>query len=281
MNTWYCDGEPSESLSIDDRAIQYGDGLFETIAIRAGEPRLWPLHLERLRHGCERLGIAMPAEAVLRANLQQAVHESGIDSDYALAKIIVTAGSGPRGYQRTDAGKSRVLTAAYAVQRPAPAGYREGVVVVRCATTLAEQAALAGIKTLNRLEQVLARNEWQDSEIFDGLMCDTAERLICGTMSNVFVVHDHSIITPALGRCGVAGVMRRHILDTLQADAMTAHEDDIHWDDAMSADEMFLSNSQFGVLPVRQCGKRRWAVGPVTRELMKRVAKSGIEECAS
>lgn len=281
MTTWFYDGEPIDALSIDDRAIHYGDGLFETIAIRSGEPRLWQLHIERLRHGCERLAIAMPAEKSLRADLHRAIHESGIDADYALAKIIVTAGSGPRGYKRAKSGQSRVLTAIYDLQRPSQASYREGVVVVKCATSLGGQAALAGIKTLNRLEQVLARNEWQDPDVFDGLMCDTAGRLICGTMSNVFVVHDQSISTPDLGRCGVAGVMRRHVLDTLQSDGMSVREEDMQWQDAMSADEVFLTNSQFGVMPVRQCGERQWSVGPVTRALMKRIANSGIAECAS
>ena len=281
MSAWYCDGESINALSIDDRAIQYGDGLFETIAIRGGEPRLWQLHVERLHHGCERLAIAVPTEESLRAHVQQAIQESGIDSDYALAKIIVTAGSGPRGYKRTDSGQSRVLIAVYDLQQPGHAAYRDGVEVVRCATTLAAQPALAGIKTLNRLEQILARNEWQDPDVFDGLMCDSAERLICGTMSNVFVVRDQSISTPDLGRCGVAGVMRRHVLDTLLGAGKSAPEEDIHWDDAMAANEVFLTNSQFGVMPVRQCGEQHWSVGPITRELMKRVAHSGIEECAS
>ena len=280
MSTWYCDGNSIDALPIDDRAIHYGDGLFETIAIRAGSPRLWHLHIDRLRYGCERLAIAMPPEENLHTGLQQAINESGIDSGYALAKIIITAGSGRRGYRRPDSGQGRVLTAVYSAQRLAPAGYRKGVATVRCATALAEQPALAGIKTLNRLEQVVARNEWHDPDVHEGLMCDTAGRLICGTMSNVFVVHDQSIITPILDRCGVAGVMRRHVIDTLHADGINANEDDIHWDDAMLVDEVFLTNSQYGVLPVRQCGEQRWAVGPVTRELMKRVAKSGIEECA-
>ena len=280
MTTWYCDGKSIDVLPIDDRAIHYGDGLFESIAIRAGSPRLWHLHIERLRYGCERLAIAMPSEEKLHTALQQAINESGIDSGYALAKIIITAGSGRRGYRRPDSGQGRVLTAVYNAQRLAPAGYREGVATVRCATELAEQPALAGIKTLNRLEQVLASNEWHDPDVFEGLMCDTAGRLICGTMSNVFVVHDQSIITPDLGRCGVAGVMRRHVINTLHSAGMPAHEDVVQWDAAMSADEIFLTNSQFGMLPIRQCGKHRWPVGSTTRELMELIAKTGIEECA-
>jgi len=97
----------------------------------------------------------------------------------------------------------------------------------------------------------------------------------------VFVVRDQSISTPDLGRCGVAGVMRRHVLDTLLGAGKSVPEEDIHWDDAMAANEVFLTNSQFGLMPVRQCGEQHWSVGPITRELMKRVAHSGIEECAS
>ena len=254
MSDWYCDGESINAIPIDDRAIHYGDGLFETIAIRAGEPRLWSLHANRLRNGCKRLGIDPPAGESLYDGIMAALQETYVDPAFALAKLIVTAGSGPRGYKRPEPCPGRVLTSVSAAQRWPRKNYQEGVATLRCKTTLAAQPALAGIKTLNRLEQVLARSEWQDIDVFEGLMCDAGGHLICGTMSNVFVVHGESVSTAALDRCGVAGVMRQHVLDTFRAAGGVITENNINWDDAMSADEIFMTNSQFGVMPIQRCG---------------------------
>jgi 4-amino-4-deoxychorismate lyase len=125
----------------------------------------------------------------------------------------------------------------------------------------------------------LARKEWQDPNIFEGLMCDTDGRVICGTMSNVFVIHKQTVSTPILDRCGVAGVMRRHVLERLSASGVSVRERVLDWNDLTSADEIFLTNSQFGVMPVRACDEHKWPADPVTRTVMDLLADSGIEEC--
>ena len=281
MIHWFCDGEPIDSIPIDDRAIHYGDGLFETIAIRKGEPRLWQLHVKRLRHGCERLGIDLCAEEILYEGITAALHEASVDPSYALAKLIVTAGSSSRGYKRPEQNRSRVLTGVTTAQSQPGKNYQQGVETIRCNTTLAAQPELAGIKTLNRLDQVLGRNEWKDLDVFEGLMCDADGHLICGTMSNVFVIHGQSVSTAILDRCGVAGVMRQHVLDLFHANGRDIAERNIAWEDALSADEIFLTNSQFGVMPIQKCGTQHWQAGRVTREVMKLVAINGIEECGT
>jgi len=280
MTHWFCNGQAIDSLPIDDRAIHYGDGLFETIAIRNGEPRLWSLHIERLHSGCDRLGLDSPADESLRVEITAAMHAAQVDPSYALAKLIITAGSSTRGYRRPISVGSRVLTGVSEAQRPAADNYQAGVVAVRCTTTVSEQPTLAGLKTLNRLEQVLARNERSNTDAFEGLMCDADGRLICGTMSNVFVVHDQSVSTPALDRCGVAGVMRQHVLNTLKIAGHEITEKNVSWDHAMAADELFLTNSQFGLVPIQGIDEQRWRVGPVTGKVMKLLAQNGIEECS-
>ncbi len=279
MSSWYRQGQLVSAVPIDNRALHYGDGVFETIAIRKGEPRLWSLHVDRLQSGCERLGIAVPAANDLQQELVQALLATEVDTRYALAKIIVSAGSAQRGYRRPDKTEAEVFTGVFAGVRPDVALSRDGVVTRLCETIVAAQPALAGIKSLNRLEQVLARNEWQDPGVFEGLMCDADGKLICGTMSNVFVVHDNSIATPSLDRCGVAGVMRRHVIAILSANGMRVRECVLAWDKLLSADEVFLTNSQFGVLPVRACDDRAWPVGPVTGRVLSLLAAGGIEEC--
>jgi 4-amino-4-deoxychorismate lyase len=279
MSSWYRQGQLCSAIPIDDRALHYGDGVFETIAIRKGEARLWSLHVDRLQAGCERLGIAVPGADELRQELAQALHATDIDTRYALAKIIVSAGSAGRGYRRPDKITAELFTGIFEAVRPGDAHIRDGVATRRCETIVAAQPALAGIKSLNRLEQVLARNEWQDPAVFEGLMCDTDGQLICGTMSNVFLIHDKKVSTPILDRCGVAGVMRRHVIEVLSASGMRVRECVLGWDKLVSADEVFLTNSQFGVVPVRACDAQEWAVGPVTGRVLGLLAASGIEEC--
>jgi 4-amino-4-deoxychorismate lyase len=150
-----------------------------------------------------------------------------------------------------------------------------------CATRLAIQPQLAGIKTLNRLEQVLARNEWDDDTVFEGLLLDTAGRLICGTMSNVFLFDGNSLATPAITRCGVSGVMRRHLLATVELAGIDCQVRDIAGDELNHCQGVFLTNSQFGVLPVHRCGSRRWHQDEFSQRLMRLVANSGIAEYAA
>ncbi len=281
MSTWFQNGQAVDATPLDSRALQYGDGLFETIAIRDSKPRLWTLHVERLLSGCGRLGIKAPDADVLIEQLAHALQSSTVDTQYALAKIIVSAGSGHRGYRRSEDGSSDSLIGIFEAAPPHADFLRHGVVTRLCETIIAVQPALAGIKSLNRLEQVLARKEWQDPDVFEGLMCDTDGQLICGTMSNVFVIHGGSVSTPALDRCGVAGVMRRHVIDTLSGNGLAVAVCDISWDQFLSADEVFLSNSQFGVLPVRTCDEQQWQVGTLSTNILSLMAQAGIEECAA
>ena len=275
-SAWFHNHNPVEVVSIDDRAFQYGDGLFETIAIRAGRPRLWPFHIERLAAGCERLGIRMPAEQNLRDQLDAAL-DAGADS--GIAKIILSAGTGPRGYARDKEIEPRIFVGVFpseALPRPA---YEEGVDAMVCETRLAGPSALAGLKTLNRLEQVLGRCECVAANAFEGLMVDADERVICGTMSNVFIVIGHTLITPSLARCGVAGVMRRLVLESCAAVDKTVVIRDVALAELWQSDEVFLSNSQFGVVPLRRCEDRQWSPGDSTRECQRLLAAQGVQEC--
>jgi len=281
MSDWYLHGERVDSMPVDDRGAQYGDGLFETVAIRAGQPRFWDLHLERLTTGCERLGICKPEKPALREDLDGALAASAIDTEWATAKIVVSSGTGPRGYQRPEAALPTVRIGLFDGRRLATEAYRDGVQALVCQTRVALQPLLAGIKSLNRLEQVLARAEWDDAQIAEGLMLDTEGRLICGTMSNVFIVRNNVIATPAITRCGVSGVMRRHVLAQLAREGIPCDVRDIRAAELDTLDEVFLSNSQFGVVPLRQLAARKLDVGSVSRRVMGLVAASGVPECAT
>lgn len=279
MTEWYEFSEARRTIDPDERGFQYGDGLFETIAIRHGEPRLWDYHLQRLGAGCKRLGLKMPGAASLKARLDLAISESRHESVFCIAKIIVTAGVLQRGYGRAMPAEPSIyigMFPALPVNQPA---YVKGVATMLCETRLATGSPVAGLKTLNRIEQVLARSECLPTGAFEGLTLDAEGRLICGTMSNVFIVSNKVIKTPSLERCGVAGTMRQFVLDLLDQQAVDVEVCDLDWADLVAADEVFIANSQMGAVPVHRCGNHKWAIGDVTRDVMKLLAENGIAEC--
>ena len=280
MNDWFSGGQAVDSIALDDRTAQYGDGLFETVAIRNGKARFWHSHIARLQIGCERLGISPPPSEELSSELENALAQTTVALEFATAKLVLSAGLSPRGYRRRSDMRPIVRVGIFVANRIPGDHYRDGVAVRICSSRLAIQPQLAGIKSMNRLEQVLASSEWDDAGIFEGLMQDTAGRLICGTMSNMFIVAESKLLTPALTRCGVSGVMRRHLLELMQASGIDCDVRDIEYADLENASELFLSNSQFGVLPVRRYGERDMKVGPVSRNVQRLAADNAVPECA-
>ena len=278
MTGWFRDGRPCEAVAIDDRGVQYGDGLFETIAVRDSAPRLWDYHVERLQTGAVRLGLQAPSESLMRAELQAALDQAQADRSRCVAKILLTAGEGPRGYRRAGDMPATLLTGVATARRLPDSAYRDGVALRLCNTRLAAQPQLAGMKTLNRLEQVLARNEWRDESVFEGLTLDADGRVICGTMSNVFLISGQALVTPAITRCGVSGVMRRHVLTLLDSAGIDCEVRDVDAAELGAADGVFISNSQFGVLPARRCGRHTWQPGQLFRRVAARLRESGIVE---
>lgn len=253
---------------MDDRGLALGDGLFETIAVRGGRPRFWYAHRERLADGCLRLGIRPPDMDAVRADIERAV---GSDECGTL-RVTVTRGRGPRGYASpSDPQPTRIV----AFHPQAGSSANPGPLTIRwCDTRLALQPALAGLKHLNRLEQVLARAEWNDPAIGEGLMCATDGRVIEGVMSNLFLVEgDGGLVTPALDECGVAGVMRRLTLEAASGLGMAVDVRRVEPMEVESAAGVFMTNAVRGLVPVARLGDRQW---PVQHELMARLS-DGVE----
>ncbi len=265
----WLDGAPLAADARPDRGLEFGDGLFETIAVVDGRARLLERHLARLAYGCARLGIAAPAPQPLRAELEAAARTPGT----GVLKLIVTRGAGGTGYAADTALAPRRWLAAWP-PRPRPAAAANaGVVLRELAVRLAEQPLLAGLKHLNRLEQVLARRELAGgAPAGEGLMLDVQGRPVCGTMSNVFAVFDHRLVTPSLERCGVAGVMRAALIDAWRAAGVAVEVRDLARGELDAASELFVSNALIGVWPVAALGGRRFAPGPYARQAQAWVA---------
>lgn len=278
MSEWYEVNRRMQSIEPSDRGFQYGDGLFETIAIRHGKPRQWGYHMDRLNAGCQRLGLRIPT-ASLEPDLEAALAQTEHDTTFCIAKIIVTAGSTVRGYGRSMETPAEIyigIFPAIPLNRPA---YAKGVATMLCKTRLATGSPVAGLKTLNRIEQVLANSECMPTGAFEGLTLDADGRLICGTISNVFIVSNNVVRTPALERCGVEGTMRRLVIELLGNEDRDVEVCDLSEDDLAAADEVFITNSQMGAVPVHRCGNLKWAVGTTTLQVMRLLAAHGIQEC--
>jgi 4-amino-4-deoxychorismate lyase len=257
-------GTESDQLSVLDRGLHYGDGVFRSLRVEQGAPCDWLRHLGRLCDDARRIELKLPDADVLTAQAMQLC----ADQLRAVLKIILTRGPAGRGYQTVEAETSRILLLYPMPEHPA--SYRKTGIQVRiCATRLAQNPRLAGIKHLNRLEQVLARAEWSDPEIMEGLMLDTDDRLVEGVSSNLFLVRDGELLTPDLSRCGIAGVTREMILDASPAYTKTVRVLDLTMRDLLTADECFVCNSVIGILPVTQLENKRWDVGTMTRKIQQ------------
>ncbi|MGC1549166.1 MAG: aminodeoxychorismate lyase [Rhodanobacter sp.] len=254
-------GQPGDSISALDRGLSYGDGLFETIRFVGEVAPLWSRHMQRLHLGCERLRLPLPDEALLWHEAMTVTH--GLPQ--SVLRITLTRGVGERGYAWSAALQPTRIVAAFPMPLLAAGTYAHGVRMHQCETKLAEQPLLAGIKHLNRLEQVLARAEWSDSAAAEGLLCDVYGRVISATAANLFAVIDGSTVTPSLDRCGVAGVARAELLTVLPQ----AQVRDLSLKECLQASELFLSSSIRGILPVQAVGDKVFAPGPVARMLQQ------------
>lgn len=256
-----------DSLPFDDRGLAYGEGVFETMRARKGCLPLLGYHLDRMRAGLVALGIPLPDESTLRESLADAATRQ----PNGIVKLIVTAGSGGQGYRRSASPAPRCLVQAL----PAPSGiadwHRLGMRVRICQTRVEGPSALAGLKHLNRLSQVLARAEWND-EFDEGLMRDREGRLVEGVRTNLFACRNGALLTPPIDS-GVSGVMRRLVLELAQREGIETEERFLTDEEITTADELFLTNSVIGVCRIRHLEDQEMPAGTMTRLL-----QAGIED---
>lgn len=269
-------GANGQQIPISDRGFQYGDGLFETIEIQDGRPIFWQRHLRRLENGCRQLRIPCPDAALLKDEALSLYKHAA----RAVLKIIVTRGSGGRGYRQPEMiAPTRVLSLHPYPDYPMVL-YRDGIVARFCGTRLGLNPALAGLKHLNRLEQVLGRAEWQDADIHEGLMLDSNGYVVEGTMSNLFLVKSGVLYTAPLQQCGIAGIVREVILEASELHRSPVVQTLLTKADVFAADEAFVTNSVIGLWPIRAIETRYFTVdGPVLRQVSAWLDDYRRQEC--
>jgi 4-amino-4-deoxychorismate lyase len=266
MLRFLVNGREAEHVAADDRGLAYGDGLFETMLARGGRIALWPRHFARLAAGCQRLRLPAPD----RSLLEREVAKLTAGWKECVVRLTITRGPGAAGYRVEAARPATRILAAREVPRVPRRVDEAGIAVAISDVRLGEQPLLAGIKHLNRLEQVLARTI--DPDAPELLMLDAAGRIVGASAANAFLMVGGELVTPAVERCGVAGVARAVLVERLGAITR-----DVPVAQLESATEVFLSNAVRGIVPVASIGDRRYGVGPAALAARAALDSEGFE----
>lgn len=249
-----------DAIRADDRALIYGDGLFETMHAHRGSLPWWEMHWARLERGARCLQIPTPEATQVRVQAERL-----LDGADGVLKLLLSRGSGGRGYAPPPHPQPNWMLSLHPLPPPAPTA---GLTLRWCDTRLSIQPALAGIKHCNRLEQVLARGEWQGIDVaHEGLMRSMDGDVVCATAANLFVLHGDCWRTPEVDRCGVAGVCRQWLLERFPIRQARLLPVDIE-----TADAIVLTNAVRGILPVTRLGERGWQPHPMVAQWQDRLA---------
>lgn len=268
QHTYLINGGTDDVVSALDRGLSYGDGVFRTFKVVDCVPVNWPIQYQKLVADCGAIGIVCPSAELLMTDFQAlfAIDET------AVAKVIITRGIGERGYAPPAVTAPTRIVLKSPMPVYAETNFSEGVSLYLCKTPVAHQPMLAGIKHLNRLENVLARAESLDPAYVDGLMLDVDGHVIECTSANFFIRIGKRLITPDVTQAGVAGVTRQRILDMAHYLQLTPEIRHIRLSDVLLADEAMICNSLYGAWQVRRIGDTHWPAGSLAhdfRELLK------------
>ncbi|RKZ34605.1 MAG: aminodeoxychorismate lyase [Gammaproteobacteria bacterium] len=266
-------GHETTMLSTEDRGLLYGDGVFETMVVQDGCILCLDRHLQRLCRGCERLRMPAPSMEAIREEVTQVAQKKGL----GIVKLLCTRGGGNRGYAPPQHTSGTRVVGSYSWPESVDPWAIHGLRMMTCSTRLGINPDLAGIKHMNRLEQVLGAAEVTAAEVDEGLMLDGEQRVVEGTMSNLFAVMNGALVTPRLSRCGVAGIVREIIIERatqfIDTEVQVADIDRIDLDDA---DEIFMTNSVIGVCPVTTLDEQERSIGSLSRSLMSALQTNGF-----
>ncbi len=260
-------GQVNSSIAASDRGLAYGDGLFETIACVDGHLQFFSQHMQRLNEGCQRLSLPLIPQQQWLHDIRQL----NIEQPAAVIKLMLTRGSGGRGYKIPQDAKLTRIVSVHSWPHYAPTLRQEGARLIVCRTPVSINPALAGLKHLNRLDNVLARAEWEDGDILEGLMLDTQGHVIEGTMSNLFAIEDQCLYTPSLAQAGVAGVIRQQLIALSAKLGYDCKIVPLSVKHLNNMDELFICNSLLGVCPVRQLEDKHFKQWPITSILQQQL----------
>ena len=252
-------GAKQSKISIFNRNIQFGDGLFETCVIENKKILFWVNHFARLNKGCEQLKISRVDESVWLSDVKKAL--SLCSYDRCVVKLILSRGESLRGYGFKDDIKP---VRAVIVSELQKVTFNKSFCLEYCQSGYDSNPKLAGIKHCNRLEQVLARAGLKSDE---GIMLDENHNVISVTQGNIYAILGNKLITPKLDKCGVEGIRRAVILDLTKHLGIKVKVEVLSVEKLGQADEVFISNSIIGIQSISQIGDIGLGESPITKKI--------------
>ena len=265
-------GEEQSKVSIFNRNVQYGDGLFETCISKNNKILFWQRHLERLNLGCERLNIKKIQESTWISDLKKAFTLSSENN--CIVKLILSRGDSLRGYgYMEDITPVRIVI----ISEKKKSAAKDIFSLEFSESGFYSNPNLAGIKHCNRLEQILARANLSSDE---AIMKDENENVISVTQGNIYLIYDGKLYTPKLDRCGVEGSRRSLIMGIARSLDIDAIESRISGDKLLQANEVFISNSVIGIQSVSFIEESGFGDSPLT-ERIKALYDTKINETSS
>ena len=254
MTTW-INGQLATHIEVSDRALNYGDGIFTTILVKDRECRDLTAHLVRLQQGIKILEIAQIDFAALAQQLAEIAKEHSI----AVLKVLVSRGSGQRGYSCVGCDDPKVIVTLSDYPSHYLAFQAQGIALGVSTVALGLNPLLAGIKHLNRLEQVLIRQQIDKENQSDALVLDCQGFIVETAVANVFWVKDNIVYTPSLDLSGVSGIMRDNVIKCLTEQGFQVQSDRYRLGSVISADEVFITNCLLGMVRVTSIGDAQYS----------------------
>ena len=254
-------GQFQDKVDVTERAVQYGDGCFTTMTFAEGKLQLWPQHLARLQNNCQRLAIEFTQWQAIEESACTLIAKAPLAS--GVIKVLISRGTGGRGYSPLNVSAPSYIVSCHDLPAHYSAWQQQGISLGLSPVKLARQPLLAGIKHLNRLEQVLVKQALDLTEFDDALVCDTNDNIIEASAANVFWLHQGQWFTPYLTESGIAGVMRNEICRFLESKSQAVKEINLKMTADFSAQEMFICNALMAVVPVTKLSapslNRQWS----------------------
>lgn len=265
---FWLNGQPADSISLLDRSFQYGDGGFTTVLTDHGKLCQWSYHKQRMQACLAALAIEQPDWRQVEQWMMQA---ASLDSKAGL-KLHISRGEGGRGYSPTQVSAANVTISDFAYPAHYPQWHQQGITLGVSQVKLGLNPLLAGHKHNNRLEQILVKADLEKAGAMDGLVLDLNNHVIETSMANVFWRKDDQLYTPSLAMSGVAGVARRLVLEFVQSAGMSVAIGQYDLSHILDADEVFITNSLLGAVPIRAIESHTFPIGTLTRRIQEMLA---------
>ena len=268
--------EADAKISVFDHGLLYGDGVFEGIRVYGGRVFLHQQHIDRLFESAKAIRLVIPlSPAQVIAAVEQTVKANNITDGYV--RLVVTRGAGSLGLDIRKTSNPQVIVIADTISLYPPETYTKGMNLVTASTIRNHPGALSSrIKSLNYLNNILARIEGTDAGMVEAMMLNHKGEVAECTGDNIFIVKNRVLMTPGLDAGILEGITRNAVMQLAVEGGYEVLETSMTRHDLYVADEMFLTGTAAEVVAVVSLDGRKIGTGepgPVTRDLLERFRK--------